>query len=73
MEAGRASPWSGMAHDLVQSWSAWRLGDGPASLEVTVDPAAHGMDATGPLTRGVVLRTSAGTELDFTLKAVVTH
>ncbi len=62
-----------MAHGAAPEWSTWRLEPGAAALEVTIDPAAHGMDAVGPLTRDVMLRTAAGAELDFTLKAVVTH
>lgn len=73
MEAGRASPWAGMSHGPEPGWSSWRLASGAASLEVTMDPAAHGPDAVGPWTRKVLLRTASGTELDFTLKATVTH
>lgn len=71
MEVGNASPWAGMAHGLVPAWTAWRLQPGEARLEVTVDPAAHGPDAVGPLTRSATLRTASGQELQFTLKATV--
>lgn len=72
MQAGKTSPWSGMEHGALQKWGGWTLGPGPASLEVSIDPAAHG-DVVGPLSRGVYLKTSAGKELQFTLNAVVTH
>jgi hypothetical protein len=62
-----------MTHDLVGRWRTWALEPGQAKLEVTIDPAAHGPDALGPLSRGVALRTSSGKELQFTLKAEVTH
>ena len=71
MEVGKASPWAGMSHGLVPAWTPWRLQPGAATLEVTVDPAAHGPDAVGPLTRGVTLRTASGRDLQFTLKATV--
>lgn len=72
MQAGKRSPWGGMAHGGIGGWSSWTLGAGPAALEVTIDPAAHG-DVVGPLSRGVYLKTSAGKELEFTLNAVVSH
>ncbi|MDE3113615.1 MAG: hypothetical protein KGN00_05560 [Chloroflexota bacterium] len=72
MQAGKTSPWAGMGHE-IQKWSTWRLAPGAAMLEVTIDPAAHGDDAVGPLSRGVYLMTSAGKELDFELKATLTH
>jgi hypothetical protein len=59
-----------MAHGLT-TWSPWRLAAGAASLEVTMDPAAHGPTAIGPWTRTVRLRTASGAELQFTLKATV--
>ena len=73
MQGGKTSPWSGMEHNTLQRWASWALGPGPAALEVTIDPAAHGDDAVGPLSRGVYLKTSAGKELDFELKATLTH
>jgi hypothetical protein len=72
VQAGKTSAWAGMAHGGLAGWRGWTLGAGPASLEVTIDPAAHG-DVVGPLSRGVYLRTSAGKELEFTLNAVVSH
>jgi hypothetical protein len=54
------------------AWRRWELTPGaPARLEVTIDPAAHGPNATGPISRGVVLTTAEGQELQFTLAAVV--
>lgn len=62
-----------MDHGVFRRWASWPLETGHATLEVTVDPAAHGPDALGPLSRGVTLRTSAGRELQFTLKAEVSR
>ena len=75
VQAGRASPWSSMSHDSsAPAWSTWTVSGGqPTALEVEIDPAAHGPEGIGPLTRGVFLAT--GTEKDalqFILKANVT-
>ncbi len=72
MQAGKTSPWAGMAHGGLQGWNGWTFVPGPATLEVSIDPAAHG-DVVGPLSRGVFLKTSAGKELEFTLNATVAH
>lgn len=61
-----------MEHGTLQQWSRWPLEAGAATLEVTIDPAAHGPTALGPVSRGVMLMTGSGEELRFTLKAVVT-
>lgn len=73
MQAGKASPWAGMEHGVLLRWPTWPLRAGPATLEVTIDPAAHGDDAVGPLSRGVYLKTSDGKELDLELTATLTH
>ena len=43
----------------------------PASLEVSVDPAAHGEAGMGPIQRGAILETAAGQKLEFVLTATV--
>jgi hypothetical protein len=47
--------------------------DVPAYVEVSIDPAAHGDAGIGPITRMVAIKTATGQELQFTLKATVTH
>jgi hypothetical protein len=57
----------------ASTWRTWALTSGvPARLDVTIDPAAHGPAGIGPLSRGVMVTTSAGQELEFTLTARVT-
>ncbi|TAK24102.1 MAG: hypothetical protein EPO26_06730 [Chloroflexota bacterium] len=64
-----------MSHDsAAPGWSTWTVsGGGPAALEVEIDPAAHGPEGVGPLTRGVFLATGVNEDaLQFILKANVT-
>lgn len=44
----------------------------PAYLEVSIDPAAHGDQAFGPILRVVTMRTASGQTMDFELRANVT-
>ena len=74
VQADKVSPWSGMDHAAgAPRWQPWELTpDMPAQLEVTVDPAAHGPSGLGPISRGVMLQTSGGQDLQLVLRAVVT-
>jgi hypothetical protein len=46
-------------------------GSQPATLEVTIDPAAHGEAGLGSLERGVRVVTAGGQALEFILRAQV--
>jgi hypothetical protein len=43
----------------------------PATLEVTIDPAAHGEAGLGSIERGVSVATAGGQTLEFVLRAQV--
>ena len=61
-------PMSGTAEQAVKMWLE---PDQPAYLEVSIDPAAHGDAALGPIMRMVTLRTAGGQALEFELRAKV--
>ncbi|MBM2827052.1 MAG: hypothetical protein HW403_1116 [Dehalococcoidia bacterium] len=42
-----------------------------ASLEVIVDPAAHGEAGLGSIQRGAIVETAVGQKLEFVLNATV--
>lgn len=45
--------------------------DEPATLEVMIDPAAHGPAGLGPIKRRVLLTTANGQTIPFDLTAMV--
>ena len=72
VQAGQVSEWFGMpmGEQAAPARIALR-GAQPAYLEVTIDPAAHGERGLGPVSRGVVVRTAGGQQLQFALNAEV--
>lgn len=42
-----------------------------ATLEVTIDPAAHGPQGVGPFRRGITLTTVDGSNLEFLLSGTI--
>lgn len=74
VQADQTSEWLGMSHEgggapinvaLTPNTTAY--------VEISVDPAAHGPQGAGPWTRMVALKTAAGQEVQFTVKALVTQ
>ena len=70
MQADRQTDWFGMTHDGPSGVVSFDLEAGePAYLEASIDPAAHGLDAIGPIERGVGVKLASGQTLEFNLKA----
>ncbi|MHB1006018.1 MAG: hypothetical protein ACYC3S_10295 [Chloroflexota bacterium] len=73
VQAGQASEWHGMPMTDGQG-HAYRFKlepDQPATLEVTIDPAAHGPQGVGPFLRGITITTNDGKEYDFEMKGTI--
>jgi hypothetical protein len=74
VQADQVSEWLGMSHDGGRRRIGVALEPNvPAYVEISIDPAAHGDAGVGPWTRMVALRTAAGQELQFTVRANVTR
>jgi hypothetical protein len=74
VQADRQTDWFGMTHTGPNTVVSFDLKGGePAYLEATIDPAAHGLDAIGPIERGVSVKLASGQVLAFDLKANVTR
>lgn len=72
VQAGQVSDWLGMSHDGAPPALRIPLRAGqPATLEVRIDPAAHGDAGLGPIERGVRVVTAGGQALEFVLRAQV--
>lgn len=72
VQAEETTDWFGMSHSVVaDDLLDVRLTAGPAALEVTVDPAAHGPAALGPIQRDVIVTTVTGERRRFTVLADV--
>jgi len=70
VQGGQTSDWTDFHAENASFANVMRLqGDQPAFLEVSIDPAAHGPAGMGHITRGVMLKTADGKELDFELAA----
>lgn len=73
VQAEEASEWYGMSHasDPVPPANV-ELAEGESVyLEVTVDPAAHGLDGLGYVERAVMVETSGGQSFQFLMTANV--
>lgn len=74
VQADQTSEWLGMSHAGGRAPINVALTPNtPAYVEISVDPAAHGPAGAGPWTRVVALKTAAGQEVQFTVKALVTQ
>ncbi len=76
VQGGTTSEWYGMPMDGSNSIpnpnTLLRSGE-PATLEVTIDPAAHGDAGLGPIERSVLLQTERGQRIEVNLTADVVH
>ena len=73
VQAATVSDWFGMPMPdapVPPANIALRPG-GPSSLEISIDPAAHGEAGLGPIRRGVRLTTATGETMEFTVTATV--
>ena len=71
VQVDRVGSWASTLGSDSSRAARTRLDTGAARLDVQVDPAAHGEEGLGPITRGVILRTAAGQNLTFEMAAVV--
>jgi hypothetical protein len=73
VQADQTSDWFGMSHssDPTPAANIVLAAGESASLEVTVDPAAHGADGLGDVERAVIVETSGGQTLFFLMTAEV--
>lgn len=73
VQAEKTTAWFGMPMSAAATQTANILleSDQPAYLEASIDPAAHGEAALGPIMRVVTLNTAAGQTLEFELRANV--
>ena len=73
VQADQQTEWYGMTHGAATAPTLKMTlrSDVPARLEVTVDPAALGPAALGPIQRDVILTTTGVLLLRFTVMADV--
>jgi hypothetical protein len=73
VQADEASEWYGMSHRSSPVPAAnIELAEGEmVYLEVTVDPAAHGLDGLGEVQRAVMVETAGGQTFQFLMTANV--
>ncbi len=73
VQGGKASEWAGHGTiDETEGDFSFRVEPGqPAYLEVTIDPTAHGPKGVGPFLRYIIVTTSEGQDLQFTMTGTI--
>ncbi len=75
VQGGNASDWRGMPMTGGPNPGfRFRIEpDKPATLEVTIDPAAHGPQGVGAFQRGITVTTSDGKQYEFEMDGTIVN